>query len=306
MGGGNRERNSYWDSVKTILIFSVVLGHMGTTLEERVLSIIYAFHMPLFVFVSGFFTRKKDFGIYWAEVIRLLTIFIVFDLAYLLIDFISSNDITLNRMLTPSFGLWYIVSLVYWRSFIQFMPQAILKHSAIVIILSILLALLVGFVPISTQLSFQRTFVFFPFFILGYYAQTSNFITRLRKVNKLVAFAVLVILCTIVYLFMPVFYANSTYGSAADCLLRLLQLAIASLEGIAILNIIPNNLGQFTDIGKYTLIIYLLHPVFIKALKIVCSYADWTIGTIGGIAIAFIITVVLYSMRNMKIFRHLV
>lgn len=58
-------RSSYWDTVKAVLIFLVVLGHTGTALGDRVLSVIYAFHMPLFVFVSGYFSKKKSLLEYW-------------------------------------------------------------------------------------------------------------------------------------------------------------------------------------------------------------------------------------------------
>ena len=52
-------RNTYWDTVKGILIVLVVIGHTGTMMGDRWLSVIYSFHMPLFMFVSGFFSRKK-------------------------------------------------------------------------------------------------------------------------------------------------------------------------------------------------------------------------------------------------------
>lgn len=57
-----RERSSLFDNMKVILIVLVVFGH---SLEEISLehgyavmrAWIYSFHMPAFVFISGFFSK---------------------------------------------------------------------------------------------------------------------------------------------------------------------------------------------------------------------------------------------------------
>ena len=51
-------RSPYWDTLKGLLILLVILGHCGTALSEGLLSVIYSFHMPLFVFISGYFSKK--------------------------------------------------------------------------------------------------------------------------------------------------------------------------------------------------------------------------------------------------------
>lgn len=53
-----KNRNPYWDTLKGILIVLVVLGHTGTALGEKILSVIYSFHMPLFLFISGYFSKR--------------------------------------------------------------------------------------------------------------------------------------------------------------------------------------------------------------------------------------------------------
>lgn len=54
----NSSRSTYWDTVKGVLILLVVFGHCGTALGSGLLSAIYAFHMPLFILVSGYFSKK--------------------------------------------------------------------------------------------------------------------------------------------------------------------------------------------------------------------------------------------------------
>ena len=59
-----KERIYLWDNIKFILIFLVVLGHFAdfhtaTSLNmRRLFFYIYIFHMPLFIFISGLFSKK--------------------------------------------------------------------------------------------------------------------------------------------------------------------------------------------------------------------------------------------------------
>lgn len=60
----SKKRESFWDWLKGILAFLVVWGHgmtymPGDYLNNIVYVIIYSFHMPLFVFVSGYFYATK-------------------------------------------------------------------------------------------------------------------------------------------------------------------------------------------------------------------------------------------------------
>ena len=60
-------RNNRMDNIKFFLIFCVVFGHMLELVDTGVwYKIIYSFHMPAFIFVSGYFAqfnRKKIIGV---------------------------------------------------------------------------------------------------------------------------------------------------------------------------------------------------------------------------------------------------
>lgn len=63
---------SYWDNMKGLLISLVVMGHFIQVYFEKcvwgdnyyflqtVLCFIYYFHMPLFIFVSGYFSKNVE------------------------------------------------------------------------------------------------------------------------------------------------------------------------------------------------------------------------------------------------------
>lgn len=59
-------RNVLYDKIRGIAILLVVLGHsVQNAYGEKcfnvsLFNIIYSFHMPLFMFISGFVTYKRD------------------------------------------------------------------------------------------------------------------------------------------------------------------------------------------------------------------------------------------------------
>lgn len=64
LNGMTRERDYFFDNLKAVLIYLVVLGHFllpirGANPLVEVKRLIYVFHMPLFVFVSGYFAKKS-------------------------------------------------------------------------------------------------------------------------------------------------------------------------------------------------------------------------------------------------------
>ena len=73
-------RDNRIDSLKGFLIVLVVLGHLlreccdlnGFNLNMTIY--IYSFHMPLFILISGFFTRvKSDKKLFWGGVKKLIS-----------------------------------------------------------------------------------------------------------------------------------------------------------------------------------------------------------------------------------------
>ncbi|MDY6092633.1 MAG: acyltransferase family protein, partial [Prevotella sp.] len=110
-----KTRDPFWDTLKAMLIVLVVLGHTGTAMGDRWLSVIYAFHMPLFIFISGYFSKKQSFSLLGGGNKRLIILFLVFNTAYLSLDVALGGSIGLHRLLSPAFALWYILSLIYWR-----------------------------------------------------------------------------------------------------------------------------------------------------------------------------------------------
>lgn len=301
-----KTRDPFWDTLKAMLTVLVVLGHTGTAMGDRWLSVIYAFHMPLFIFISGYFSKKQSFSIIGGGNKRLVVLFLIFNTAYLALDVALSGGIGLHRLLSPAFALWYILSLIYWRIILLLVPQSVLDRKMLVMAFALMVSIGAGFISVGSELSFQRACTFFPFFVLGYYAKQDGWVVRLRTMKKIPWLIVLVGLLSVCYFALPVFYSNTPYDEWTDCGMRALQLIVALLLCLAIMNVMPARMGKFTEIGKYTLLIYLLHPPMIKVMKVACLYAGVEQNPLIGIAMTMATVVAIYSVRNIKIFRYLV
>lgn len=300
------KRVPYWDWLKGLLIFLVVLGHTGTALGDRWLSVIYAFHMPLFVFVSGYFSRRKES--LWEGVKRLVILYLIFNTAYILLDIVLGESLTIARILSPSFAMWYLLSLVFWRIMIHFMPEKLESRPWLLIMVSLLVSIGVGFVPVGTQLSFQRTFAFLPFFMGGYLLRKSNvvwpnMVSRHRYLS--IAAIALLGLSVVNYLFMPVFYANHPYVETDGMMMRVLQTVIAAALSISILVLAPNKSGAVTELGKSSLMVYILHPPMVKILKMACAVGGGEMMPLIALVISIVVVTILYLLRNLKVFRYI-
>lgn len=167
-----KERDAYFDNLKGILISLVVIGHLiepfyfKSKFIEIIYTFIYTFHMPAFVFLSGLFFKpdlKKAFYFF--------KLYLVFQLLKLgLNHFIFSEEITLSSFLYPTWTLWYLLSMSFWYVLGYFNQKIKISIIGIFII-----SLLVGFVPINDILSFQRTFTYLGFFVLGAFINYKNF-----------------------------------------------------------------------------------------------------------------------------------
>ena len=130
---------------------------------------IYAFHMPLFVLISGYFTRRQPLRAQFKKSLRLLRLFIVFQVIDILIRhvFMGGGTFSLGRWLYPCFALWYLLCLFYWRILLSVIPQK--WNPKWIVVISIFISISVGFTNISGILGLHRFFSFMPYFMIGHY-----------------------------------------------------------------------------------------------------------------------------------------
>lgn len=110
-----RDRNL--DALKFFLICLVVLGHISYNDHGlRVDRIIYSFHMPLFVMISGYFTHSQEFRHFMRSSFKLLALYLIFQTLNLLFNhFVIGSSFEIRYYLNPAIGLWYLLCLFLWR-----------------------------------------------------------------------------------------------------------------------------------------------------------------------------------------------
>lgn len=275
---GSETRDTRFDNIKGLLIVLVVLGHtfghFQATVSQTssiIRTIIYSFHMPVFVFVSGYFSRNfVDYEKLSEKCVkRILVPLIVF---HLLKWLVSSRS--LETLFEPSWTLWFLLCLFYWKLSIG----SIIKLR-FPLIFSLMLALLVGFTSMGDTLSASRAFTFLPFFLLGYKTTPSS-IKRISQSGKAIAtliimacFSTIIIIEKIGISVVDHFYMNSSYAAFTELsiwggvMLRVYSLIVGFVGIYCMIAIVPGRECVFTKIGNNTMPIYIFHSFAISVLQ---------------------------------------
>lgn len=174
-------RDERIDSVKYWLIVLVILGHalrrkelVDITECITIWKWIYIFHMPLFIFLSGYFSRKKDNKDFFPSLWKILEPLLLIQGIIKIAGIIIKGRVSLISLFTPWDELWYLQCLVYWRILLQIIPNRLLSNQKLILSITFCLSMIVGFFPFGFFLELQRAFSLMPFFFLGYYMKEQN------------------------------------------------------------------------------------------------------------------------------------
>lgn len=279
----DRERSYLFDNYKCMLIILVVFGHIleeygifGTS--EHIRAVIYSFHMPAFIFISGYFSKNLT-KCYEQAVKTCLLPFLVFNTIWLII----TMDTWRVNVLFPAYVFWYLLSLFFWRITIRFVSR--IRFTFLVLLL---IALYVGcFHEADRFLSISRTLVFYPLFYLGFWVSEEQ-VAKLRSYSKWIA-AVLVLAGLGVTLYLNVTgripvktyenlqcYHCSGIGNVEGILIRLFEILLAIIIIFGLLNLIPDKKYKITSLGSRTVTIYLLSSFFIRGFHMATDKLHWT------------------------------
>ena len=258
------------DNLKGLLMLCVVLGHFCEQYElthpnlKYIIFFIYLFHMPCFIYISGYFSKKYSFK----KNSKLIYQYIIFALIYLsIVNRFPGINIKFEISRTP-WSLWYLISLFYWRTIAHFIKTPNIPFT---ITLSFIFAIFVGcFKNIGDYFSLARTIGFFPFFLLGYYSNELT-LQKIRKINKpLIILAIFVILlCTYFIVstnWIPLNFqwsSKSFYELGIDnihgIIYKIVLLILEILCCIILINIMPQEKTIFSMFGENTITIYGFH-----------------------------------------------
>ena len=161
---GNK-RSLYWDNIKGFLILLVVFAHILYQLRADSGSInaavdyIYMFHMPAFVFVSGYFGKSENSRSF-RNIFKLIFLYFIFNSITLFIKYPEG----LTSVVEPLYSYWYLIAMVVWR----LSAHRLAKFKGISVVL-FGIALIAGFfTSIDNHFAVARIIGFYPFYMLGY------------------------------------------------------------------------------------------------------------------------------------------
>lgn len=274
------ERNAYFDNAKLFLIFTVVFGHMlqpyvGDSRGINTLYMwMYTFNMPAFIFLAGFFAKGSGNVNYILKLAKKFLIpYIIFQLVYTGFYFLIGKGNWQTSLFNPHWAMWFLLSLFSWHVLLCWFKKL---PTSIGLILSVLIGLIVGYVgDIGSLFSLSRTFVFFPFFLIGYSITEKQVMILKRKEIKIISIAVLTIIAIAIYV-APDFnsgwlLASKSYDDLGmpglGGFARSLVYSTSILMSISILAWIPTKKYHVTYIGSRTLYVYLLHGFFIQFFR---------------------------------------
>ncbi len=280
------KRIEKWDILKFFLIFTVVLGHLAdyytgdSQTMKNLYLFIYTFHMPLFIFVSGLFSKRtvneKRFDKMAGYLIIYLFLKVLLALYKLVADGVIALDLFIDKGL-PWFMFATFAFLLITCAVKKIKPW-------IVITVSLILALAVGYTDqVGDVLSLSRIIVFFPFFYLGYITDPEKLVDFTNKpAVKILSVAALIVLAVAIFGFGKYFYftrplftgRNNYYTEQIrsyfpySFLLRLGCYFVSFFSGLAIISVTPNHtkIPYISAMGTRTVSVYVYHYIVFYVL----------------------------------------
>lgn len=276
-----KKRIALWDNLKFLLIIFVVIGHYTQQFRadnetlQRIYVFIYSFHMPIFIFVTGLFSKKAVDEKNIKKALPYLTCFF----ATTLILFITKallGRAPVFELFSPSGISWYLMSM-----FFMFLITMLIKDykPQYIFVLSLIIGVMCGFVQTENPdfFTWMRTLTFYPFFCLGYISDREKIENATNKISiKITAVIFFVAIYLLIYFYPKqankisrLNTARHTYSELGRFApygweLRLLTYAISFAAIFLLISLIPRKrIKGFTSLGERTLGIYMFHYVII-------------------------------------------
>lgn len=274
-----KKREYLFDNYKALLILLVVVSHFiepnykNNPILYGIKWFIVSFHMPAFIFVSGYFS-KKPFSL--KKVVRSLVIpYFVYEVIYFLLYTFVLHKETKLYLTRPKFSLWYLMGLFAWKLMACFVKK-IPGHFW----LSIIAGLLIGLCGLGNFLSIPRILFFFPFFLAGMHFEREQ-MERFRTRNGRIG-AILLILGVYTFLLLAaaffnvpiyIFYGRYSYHgmqmeNMSGMLVRAVCYLLAFLLLYAIMILIPDTKKRYSYIGQRTMPVYIFHGLIYSCFHI--------------------------------------
>ncbi|MGW0968488.1 acyltransferase family protein [Streptomyces sp. NPDC002516] len=275
-----KQRDAFFDNAKYLAIVLVAMGHAWEPLKgqsrvlETLYTVVYTFHMPAFIIISGYFSRSFDMRP--DRLKRLVTgvvvPYVLFETAYSLFDrWAGGDENQAISLLDPWYLTWFLVALFVWR-----LTTPLWKLVRWPVPLALCCALLASVSPeIGDDLDLQRVLQFLPFFVLGLVMKPEHFQLVRRREVRILSVPVVAVALVVGYWAVPrmntawFFHRDAAQELAAPwwagIVMELALYGCSLLLTACFFAWVPRRTFWFTALGAGTLYGYLLHGFVVKA-----------------------------------------
>lgn len=279
-----KKRDYLFDNYKALLIILVVVGHFveiasgDNSFLYAMKWIIFSFHMPAFIFISGYFSQKK----YPVDKLfqKLIVPYLIFELLYyLLYTYVTHKDTELY-LLYPKFSLWYLMALFVWKWVTPWVKK-IPGHVS----LAFLAGLAVGASALDDNfLTLPRMITFYPFFLMGVEFDR-RWLERFRTESRRMGAGVLLLALNLLLIWaaldgnlsLKIFYGRYSYDYLdftvpEGILIRVMCYIISLLMTLLFAMLLPDRKTSWSYLGSRTMAVYLFHGLVYSCFKMGKSF----------------------------------
>lgn len=320
---GLKARDPWFDNIRFFLIFLVVTGHMLEPMGYgTAYLLIYSFHIPLFAFVSGHFSRSDPGPAQYRALIEHIVIpFIIFEVAYSLFDWwLFDRRELLFSLFKPYWLMWFLFSLAIWKAALPYLARI-----RFILPISIVLGVAAGYAEgIGYFASVSRTIAFLPFFLAGYFFRRDRLLDMLQLKRFSIPMRIVAIIAFVAafeYLsgldghrVKWWFYGASTYeamhsGGWNAAGYRLAAYGLAVLLSLSAIVLVPwKRIPFISAAGRNTMYVFLLHGFLVRYWQDakLFKHFDSIQGKLAILGLAAVICLVLASPPVKVIFKPLI
>lgn len=295
-----KNRNKKLDNMKFLLIFLVVLGHISEKYADDyggfkiIFLIIYMFHMPTFLFVSGLLSKGTIDKRKYRNIYSYLMLYFVIKIVRNGVNYVINGSGSFS-ILSESGLAWYAGALFAYCLITVFLKNADKRW---VLICSVILGCFAGYDSnLGDFLILSRIIVYYPFFLLGYMTDIERLMRAAEKIPyKALSIAGLGTFITVfviygekLYWIRPLLtgrnpFSELEYCSSYGLVLRFVYYIAVTAIILMLTALVPNiKIPLLTGIGSRSIAVYTFHFCFIDVIWGVFGFGEWMKSHTDGI-----------------------
>lgn len=279
-----KERDVQIDNVKAMLIILVVMGHSiegvidKSGLFNHIYYILYSFHMPVFIFITGYLSvgTLKSGRKCLKKVIYYINIYIIVQIMYTILIWMGGGEHKLIiQFAYAKYGLWYVMCLPAWLIITYLIKK--IGGVRVNILPIFIVGITIGCIEIiGHEYSLSRMLVFLPYFVLGSAFNNLKYSKYLKKGPRSIGSIILIIhiiICILVnnQVLLGLYRANLSFVALEISMIvgmhmRMIWYIYTFIVILAFITVIPREKTRLTYLGNRTFQVYLMHGVIISIL----------------------------------------